>query len=248
MPRFRVTIEYDGARFHGWQVQPDARTVQSVVEQAVEKATTTRTRITGAGRTDAGVHALGQVAHFDSDSALPPETMLKALNHWLPRSVAVRDCHIVPASFHACFSPSTKTYRYRILRGNVRAPLREGRVWNISRALDVRAMHDCAQMLVGEHDFTSFCSEHAEVKTRVRRLLSSDLTEDGDELHYTVAGRGFLYNMVRIIVGTLIDVGLGGMTRDNFAAALLARRRTATGITAPACGLTLMRIDYDDAD
>jgi len=246
MQRFLITIEYDGATFHGWQVQPDVRTVQSVVEDAVAKATTVRTRVTGAGRTDAGVHALGQVAHFDSASALPPETMLKAVNHWLPKPVVVRNCRIVPESFHACFSPSTKTYRYRILRGDLRSPLRAGRVWNISRTLDVPAMSECAQMLVGKHDFTSFCSEHAEVKTRVRRLISSDVVAKDDELHYVVAGRGFLYNMVRIIAGTLVDVGRGEMTPHEFAAALLARRRTATGITAPACGLTLMHIAYDD--
>jgi tRNA pseudouridine38-40 synthase len=241
-----LTLEYDGAEFYGWQLQAEGRTVQGVLEQAVQKATTAFSRVYGASRTDSGVHALGQVAHIQTDSRLDDATLMRALNDWLPPDAAVVDCRTVPEPFHAQFSPSTKLYRYRVLPGAVRRPLREGRVWRVRGPLDREAMRSAAGMLVGEHDFTSFCSEKAEVRSKVRRLLRSEVREADDELHYCVRGQGFLYNMVRIIAGTLVHVGRGGMTAEDFGRALAACDRSATAETAPPHGLTLVRIDYED--
>ena len=244
MRRIMLTLEYDGAGFHGWQLQAGDRTVQGAVEEAVERATTAFARVFGASRTDSGVHALGLVAHFDTDTRLSERELLMAVNHWLPQDAAVTDCREALPEFHAQFSPSTKLYRYRILRSAARHPLREGRVLREWRRLDAGAMREAAAMLRGEHDFTTFCSEHTETEDRVRRVLRSELAEEGDELHYEVQAPGFLYNMVRIVVGTLLQVGLGNMTPEGFAAALAARDRRCAGHTAPARGLTLLRIDY----
>jgi len=244
MPRIMLTIEYEGTHFLGWQLQAEGRTVQGVVEQAVERATTVFSRVTGASRTDSGVHALGQVAHFDTDTRLPPRQLLKAVNHWLPPDVAVLDCRVVPPEFHARFSPSTKLYRYRILQSPVRRPHREPYVLRERHELDVEAMRTCAAMLLGRHDFTSFCSEQAQVDSRVRRIGRSELQQAGDELHYVVEADGFLYKMVRIVVGTLMRVGRCDMTPAQFGEALAARSRKAAGPTAPARALTLMRVAY----
>lgn len=244
MRRLMLTIEYDGTDFYGWQVQAEGRTVQGVLEEAVLKACGEQARVSGASRTDSGVHAEGQVAHFDADSALPPGRLLKALNHWLPHDVAVLDCREAPDGFDARFSAASKLYRYRLLCSQVRRPLRERSTVRVWRPLDRRAMRACAEMLVGEHDFTSFASEHTEAASNVRRLIRSELVEAGDELHYLVEGDGFLYNMVRIIVGTLLEVGLGNLTPDEFAAALAARDRKAAGPTARPRGLALVRVSY----
>ncbi len=246
MRRVMLTLEYDGARFLGWQLQTEGRTVQGVLEAAVEKATGERARLTGASRTDSGVHAEGQVAHFETNTRLGEAELLKALNHWLPLDVAVLDCRAAPPGFDARFSAASKLYRYRILRSAVRHPLREGRVLRVWRPLDVAAMRECAAMLVGQHDFTSFASEHTQAASNVRRLLRSELVEKGEELHYLVEGEGFLYNMVRIIAGTLLRVGLGKMTAEGFAAALQARDRRAAGPTARAHALTLLCVRYPD--
>jgi tRNA pseudouridine38-40 synthase len=241
-----LNIEYDGSEFYGWQLQAEGRTVQRVVEDAVEKATTASCRVYAASRTDSGVHALGQVAHFNTETHLDDETLRRALNDWLPRDVAVVGCRTVSEDFHAQFSASTKLYRYRLLPSAVRHPLREGRVWRVRGPLDARTMNDAAAMLVGEHDFTSFCSEKAEVDSKVRHLIRSEVVQADDELHYVVRGRGFLYNMVRIIVGTLAQVGRGKMTLAEFRMALAARERSTAADTAPPHGLTLMRIDYEN--
>ena len=241
-----LTLEYDGTDFLGWQVQAEGRTVQGVVEDAVRQATTAAARVIGAGRTDSGVHALGQVAHFDTESPLPADTILRAVNHWLPPDVAVQDCREAPPDFHARFSPSTKLYRYRLLRGAVRHPLRERHVLREWRALDVEAMGRCAALLLGAHDFTSFCSEHTESEDHVRRVARSEVVESGDELHYMVEGNGFLYNMVRVIVGTLMQVGRGDVTPDEFAACLAAHDRASAGPTAAARGLALVQITYEN--
>lgn len=245
MRRVMLTIEYDGARFFGWQLQAEGRTVQGAVEDAVRRATTAFSRVTGASRTDSGVHALGQAAHFDTETALDDATLLKAINAWLPDDVAVLDCRTVPADFHVQFAPSTKLYRYRILCSRVPRPLREPRVLRVWQDLDADTMRRAAAALLGEHDFTSFCSEHSEAESKIRTIVRSDIVRQGDELHYLVRGQGFLYNMVRIIVGTLVQVGKGNMTPAEFAAALRARDRKAAFETAPPQGLTLVRIDYE---
>jgi len=241
-----MTLEYDGTDFCGWQLQAEGRTVQGVLEEAIGKASGTASRVAGASRTDAGVHALGQVAHFDTESELSPEQFLKAVNHWSPTDVSVLDCREAPEGFHARFSACSKLYRYRILRSAVRRPLRDALTVRVWRSLDVEAMARCAAMLVGEHDFTSFASEHTEAQSNVRRVTRCELTEDGDELHLLIEADGFLYNMVRIIAGTLLAVGRGKMAPEAFADALEARERTSAGPTAAARGLTLLRVRYPD--
>lgn len=246
MRRIMLTLEYDGTRFQGWQLQAEGRTGQGVLEAAIERATQERCRVHAASRTDAGVHAEGQVAHFDTDSTLPARRLLKAINHWLPTDISVLDAREVDESFHARFGPESKLYRYRILCSQVRRPLRDPFCLRIWRPLDAVAMRRAAALLRGEHDFTSFASEHSEVENRVRTVLRSELIEAGDELQYMVEADGFLYNMVRIIVGTLIQVGEAKRTPESVADALTAAERTAAGPTAPAKGLALVRVDYAD--
>jgi len=246
MRRMMITLEYDGSRFHGWQVQPHARTVQGVLEEALLQTTGEYGRITGASRTDSGVHAQGQVACFDTASELHTGTILRALNYWLPRDVAVLGCCQAPVDFDPRRWARSKQYRYRILRSTERRPLREGYVVRVWCDLNVPAMQECAGMLLGEHDFTSFASEHTEVEGRVRHVLRSEFVPLDDELHYVIEANGFLYNMVRIIVGTLLEVGRGSMSVAEFADALRARDREATGPTAPARALTLVAVRYDD--
>jgi tRNA pseudouridine38-40 synthase len=239
-----ITLEYDGTDFVGWQVQAEERSIQGVLEDALFRTTGERRRVTGASRTDAGVHAEGQVAHFDTESALAPCRFTRALNYWLPPGVAVLDCRETDPGFDARRSALSKLYRYRILRSEVHRPLRERFALRVWRKLDVEAMQRCAGLLAGEHDFTSFASEHTESESNVRRILRSKWAEHGDELHYTVEANGFLYNMVRIMVGTMLEVGVGRMTGEQFAAALEACNRKAAGPTAPAKGLCLVRVRY----
>jgi len=246
MRRLMMTLEYDGTDFRGWQLQAEGRTVQGALEEAIGKASGAASRVTGAGRTDAGVHALGQVAHFDTDSELPADQFLRAVNHWLPKDVSVLDCREAPDGFHARFSAASKLYRYRILRSAVRRPLRDRFAVRVWRSLDVGAMAECAALLVGEHDFASFASEHSAARSSVRRVARSELIEDGDELHLLIEADGFLYNMVRIVAGTLLAVGRGKMTAGAFAEALEARDRTAAGPTAAARGLALLQVNYPD--
>jgi tRNA pseudouridine38-40 synthase len=223
MRRIMLTLEYDGTAFCGWQLQPDERTGQAVLAEAIARTTGVRSRVHAASRTDSGVHAEGQVAHFDTESDLPAWQFVRALNYWLPDDISVLDGHEVGEEFHARFGASAKLYRYRILRSRPPRPLRERFALRIWRPLDTGAMQECAALLAGRHDFTSFASEHSEVEGRERTVL-------------------FLYNMVRIIVGTLLEVGYGRMTTAEFADALEARDRSAAGPTAPAKGLTLVRV------
>lgn len=244
MRRLLITLEYDGTDFCGWQLQAEGPTVQAVVEEAVRRVTQEAVRVTGASRTDSGVHAEGQAAHFDTASALSAERFVPALNFYLPPAVSVLSCRQVDAAFHARFSAAGKLYRYRILRSRPRRPLRERFVLREWRTLDEAAMRRCAALLLGQHDFASFASEHADGQDAVRTVTRSELTESADEMHYMIAANGFLYNMVRAIVGTLLEVGRGNMTEAEFARVLAAGRRDAAGPTAPARGLTLVRVTY----
>jgi len=240
----KLTVEYDGTDYAGWQVQPNERTIQEELEKAIGKATGAETRVTGSGRTDAGVHAEGQVANFFTGSALPPERMMHALNYYLPFDIAVIAASEVPLSFHARKDAVSKLYRYRILPCEVRRPLRSRYALLVRDKLDAEAMRRCADRVLGAHDFAAFASESFRYKSTVREVFRSELIRIGDELQFMIAADGFLYNMVRAIVGTLLDAGRGKLGPEQFQHLLVERDRSRAGATAPAHGLCIVSVDY----
>jgi len=244
MRRIALKVEYDGADFRGWQLQPNGRTVQEVLEQAIKQATGEHSRIHGSGRTDSGAHAEGQVAHFDTDTNIPNERIRGALNHYLPPDTAVLAACEVGDDFHSRFHAHSKLYRYRVLRSSVRRPLRRRVCLRESRPLEVEPMRECARILRGEHDFASFGMETHRRSSTVRTITISEWEEHGDELHYLVEANGFLYRMVRILVGTMLHVGLGKMDVAEFRRILEARDRNQAGPTKSAHGLTLVKVVY----
>jgi len=245
---FRLTLEYDGRDFQGWQVQPGGRrTVQGVLEAAVARVTgAAELRLVGAGRTDAGVHAEGQVAGLAVETGLPPERLARALNGVLPADLAVRACEAAPEGFHARYDATGKHYRYAIWNGPARSPLREARFHRVPSALDLAAMAAAAGQLVGRHDFASFQAAGSAVRSTERTVTRLDVEgEPRGEVRLEVEGEGFLRHMVRILAGTLIDVGLGRTGAGELVTILAARDRRRAGRTAPARGLTLLRVAYD---
>lgn len=246
MRRIALTIEYDGTDFLGWQLQARGRTVQGEVEEAVRRATDASERVVvhGSGRTDTGVHAAGQVAHFDTESDLSPATLTRAVNHWLPADVGVLEAREVSDSFHARFSVVSKLYRYRLLCSEVPRPLRRRAVYRVYEPLDYGRMRACARRLLGVHDFAAFTSAGSSVESTVRRMLRSEWQEVGEELQYFVEADGFTYNLVRALVGTMIQAGRGKIPVREFEEILRSRDRAEAGPTAEACGLTLMRVRY----
>jgi len=245
MPRYKLTIEYDGTPFVGWQVQDNGLSVQGVLVEAVLAFTGERTAIGGAGRTDAGVHALGQVAHVDLARDWPPHTARDALNaHLRPHPVAVLLAERVADDFDARFSATRRHYRYRIVNRRADLALEAQRAWRVPRPLDARAMHDAAQRLVGRHDFTTFRSTECQAKSPVKTLDRLDVMRDGDEVDVIAVARSFLHNQVRSMVGSLVHVGEGKWSADDLAAALAARDRAACGQVVPPQGLYLVRVEY----
>ena len=248
MPRYRLTIEYDGGPFTGWQSQAGGTSVQDLLERAVAIINGEPSMVYGAGRTDAGVHALGQVAHADIPRNDPPEVVANALNALLrPHPIAVISAALAPDDFHARFSAIERAYDYRI--ANRRAPLalELDRAWWISHELDADAMHDAAQVLVGRHDFTSFRAVACQADSPVRSIDELTVTRQGQDIVIRTRARSFLHHQVRNIVGTLKAVGDGKWTRADVAAALAARDRSKAGQTAPACGLYLISVKYPSA-
>jgi tRNA pseudouridine38-40 synthase len=246
----KLTLSYDGSDFSGWQVQPDARTIQGTLASAIGRLTGENVLPQGSGRTDAGVHALAQAATFSTASPIPAENFLKALNDILPASIRILEVKEVPADFHARKSAKAKTYRYRIHRADICPPFLARYVWHFPYPLDEKAMTDAAPAIVGEHDFTSFAAvdpergqENHEV-SNVRTIFSSRFERQDDELLYTVRGNGFLHHMVRNLVGTFILVGKGTLQPQDIARILAARDRSAAGATAPASGLFLVSVEY----
>jgi tRNA pseudouridine38-40 synthase len=245
MPRYKLTIEYDGTPFVGWQMQDNGLSVQGVLVEAVLAFTGERTAIGGAGRTDAGVHALGQVAHVDLARDWPPDTARDALNaHLRPHPVAVLLAERVADDFDARFSATRRHYRYRIVNRRADLALEAQRAWRVPRPLDARAMHDAAQRLVGRHDFTTFRSTECQAKSPVKTLDRLDVMRDGDEVDVIAVARSFLHNQVRSMVGSLVHVGEGKWSADDLAAALAARDRAACGQVVPPQGLYLVRVEY----
>jgi tRNA pseudouridine38-40 synthase len=242
----RLVLEYDGTGFSGWQVQRGKRTVQAEVAKAVQRVTGERVTVVGAGRTDAGVHAEGQVAHLCSRTRIRCEHLVHALNANLPPDVAVLRVDEVPAGFHAQFHASGKTYRYRVLQRSVRSALRRDRAYGFRAPLDVDRMRAAAARLVGTHDFRAFCTEARTRKRTERRVDRLDIRREGDEVLFEIAGSGFLYNMVRTVVGTLLWVGIGKLTPDDVSAILASRDRRRAGPVVPPQGLTLVEVRYPE--
>ncbi len=245
MPRYKLTIEYDGAPFCGWQIQADQVTVQGVLTAAVTALTGDTALVQGAGRTDAGVHARGQVAHVDLARDWPTDTVRDALNaHLRPHPVAVLSAERVPDDFNARMSAVKRHYLYRIINRRADLALDTGHAWRVPRPLDAAAMHDAAQRLVGKHDFTTFRSTECQAKSPVKTLDQLDVVRDGEHVHVITSARSFLHNQVRSMVGSLVAVGDGKWSADGLARALDARDRTACGQVAPPDGLYLMKVDY----
>jgi tRNA pseudouridine38-40 synthase len=245
MPRYRITIEYDGTPFSGWQVQPAAPSVQGALARALERLTGVRPMVTGAGRTDAGVHATGQVAHFDLDKDWNPAKIRDALNFYLrPDPIAVIECAAVEPTFDARRSAVQRSYLYRLLVRRAPPVLDRHRVWWLPVALDADAMHHAAQTLIGRHDFTTFRAAGCQAKSPLRTLDRLDVSRAGDEIHVVAQARSFLHNQVRSLVGTLRLAGDGRLSAEDVRAALDAKDRARCGPVAPPDGLYLTRVDY----
>jgi tRNA pseudouridine38-40 synthase len=245
MPRYKLTIEYDGAPFAGWQLQPDHPTVQGALETAVKATCGEDVRVHGAGRTDAGVHALGQVAHCDIAKHFAPGRLRDAMNaHLRPHPIAVRSAEIVPETFEARFSAVKRHYLYRIANTRANLALDVGRVWRVPRRLDSDAMHAAAQCLIGKHDFTTFRDTECQAKSPEKTLDRLDVAREGDAIRIVTSARSFLHSQVRSMVGSLVWVGQGRWSADDLATALAARDRAACGPVAPPEGLYLVRVDY----
>ena len=245
MPRYRITIEYDGAPFVGWQLQDNGPSVQGAIVAAIEAFCGEKVAVQGAGRTDAGVHALGQVAHFDLATERDTDTVRDALNaHLRPHPVAILAAEKVPADFDARRSAVRRHYRYRIANRRPDLALDRGRAWRVPRPLDADAMHAAAQRLIGKHDFTTFRSTECQAKSPVKTLDRLDVSRAGEEIHIAAVARSFLHNQVRSMVGSLVLVGEGKWTAADLARALEARDRSACGPVAPPEGLYLVQVDY----
>ncbi len=254
MRNIRLILAYDGTDFRGWQRQPDAPTIQGCLEDALQKLTGAPAQVFGSGRTDAGVHALHQVANFHTASTIPCANFVKALNDLLPPTVRIKGADDVATAFHARYDVRCKTYRYRMVLTPVCSPLLWRFVWHYPYPLDRAQMAQAAGLFEGEHDFTSFAAadgqEEEDTKSRVRVILRSRLLwrPRSSMLVYEVTGKGFLRYMVRNIVGTLIEVGRGKLAPSDIPSILAARDRTQAGPTAPAQGLCLMNVEYEQGD
>ena len=245
MPRYRLTIEYDGTPFVGWQIQARGASVQGRLTEAIHKFCSETVSLRGAGRTDAGVHALGQVAHFDLARDWPVETVRAAVNfHLKPDPISIVDCTLVPTEFDARFSAVARHYRYRILARPAPPVLDRDRVWWVPQPLSGDAMAEAAPVLVGRHDFTTFRAAGCQAKSPVKTLDRLEVTVSGDEIVIAASARSFLHNQVRSMVGSLKLVGEGKWNAADLAAALAAADRAACGPVAPARGLYLVKVDY----
>jgi tRNA pseudouridine38-40 synthase len=250
MRNLKIVLAYDGAEFSGWQVQPEAATIQGTLASAIGRVTGEKVLPQGSGRTDAGVHALAQVATFAVESPIPAPNLVKALNDVLPPSIRVLQASEEPLEFHARKSAHAKTYRYRVYRGAICSPFLARYVWHYPFPLDEDAMRRAAGFVIGEHDYTSFAAVDSErgrkdeAVSNLRTIFVSTWERAEEELIYTVRGNGFLHHMVRNLVGTFVLVGKDTVKPEDIAGILAARNRSAAGATAPASGLYLVSVEY----
>lgn len=242
--RVKMIVAYDGTNYKGWQVQPNGITIEEVLNKKLTELLGEEIVVTGASRTDSGVHSLGNVAIFDTHTRMPADKISFALNQRLPEDIVVQGSCEVPEDWHPRYQNSRKTYEYRILNRTFRMPARRFDTYFYHHPLDVEQMKKAASYLEGEHDFKSFCAIGAQVKTTVRTIYSCEVEKDGDIITIRVTGNGFLYNMVRIIAGTLVKVGGGELSPEQISEILSAHDRSAAGPTAPAQGLTMIGIEY----
>ncbi len=247
MPTFKITVAYDGTEFVGWQRQATGVSIQGLLEDAARELAERDVTVVGAGRTDAGVHALAQIAAFTLAREIHADTVLRALNARLPDAVRVVAADEVPSTFHPQFDARAKRYRYRIWNGDVLPPFERRYAWHVPGALDVGAMQLAARLLEGEHDFAAFQSSGSDVETTVRRILKSAIADRtiADLIEYDITGTGFLRHMVRTIVGSLVEVGRGRQRPEWMSAVVESRDRSRAGRAAPAAGLFLVGVDYD---
>ena len=244
MKRVMLIVAYDGTEYHGWQVQPNARTIEGELNRCLSELLQEDIQVIGASRTDAGVHAKGNIAVFDTDARMPAEKISYALNQRLPKDIVIQKSCQVDADFHPRHCDTRKTYSYHIYRGEFPMPLRTRYSYFTYVPLDVTKMREAAAFFLGEHDFKSFCSANTLLESTVRTIEFLDVTEDDRELVITIRGNGFLYNMVRIIAGTLVDVGRGFLAVEDIPDILKACNRERAGQTLPACGLVLEKYEF----
>ena len=245
MPRYRLTIEYDGGPYHGLQAQAGHPTVQASMAAAVKGFSGESVRVHAAGRTDSGVHATGQVVHVDLERNWPPEVVRNALNaHLVPQPIAVLDAALVSTDFHARFSARERRYLYRILARRGPPALEAGKVWHIRKPLDAAAMHEAAQRLLGTHDFTTFRDIACQARSPIKTLDVARVEQLGEEVRLVFTARSFLHRQVRSMTGSLVEVGLGRWSADDLVSALEAKDRAACGAVAPAAGLYLTEVIY----
>ncbi|MCZ2203457.1 tRNA pseudouridine(38-40) synthase TruA [Bartonella sp. A05] len=247
MPRFKLTIEYDGSNYAGWQRQADLRTIQGTIEQAICHFSGQQRTITAAGRTDAGVHATGQVAHVDLTKNWHPHTVRDAINAHLRQQgedIAILNVQNVPDSFDARFCATKRYYLFKILNRRSQPALNAKRVWWLPKPLNAEAMHEAAQRLVGRHDFTTFRSAHCQATSPIRTLERLDIQKEGEEIFLYAQARSFLHHQIRSFAGSLMEVGIGRWTAQDLEDALHAKDRARCGMVAPPSGLYLTKIDY----
>ena len=245
MKRVKLVVAYDGTNYHGWQVQDNGITIEEVLNRTISELVQEDIKVIGASRTDAGVHACGNVAVFDTESRIPGDKFSFALNQRLPEDIRIQESCEVDADFHPRFADTVKTYEYNILNRRFELPTKRLYAAFCYYPMDIERMNQAAAYLVGEHDFKSFCSAGAQVQTTVRTIYAVNVTKADDMVHIRITGNGFLYNMVRIIAGTLMQVGTGLMEPEQVKEILEARDRSKAGPTAVAKGLTLVEIRYE---
>ena len=246
MKRIRVRVAYDGTNYCGWQIQPNGITIEEVLNKAITKLTKVETAVIGASRTDSGVHALGNVAVFDTESTIPPERFSYALNQRLPEDIVVVASDEVPLDWHPRYQDVSKTYEYHVIHTRIPDPTRRLTNYFVSYPLDIETMRKAASYLEGTHDFVSFCNIRTNVEDTVRTVYSLEVLTKGDQITFRIRGNGFLYNMVRAMVGTCVYAAEGKFAPEDVSAILESRNRTAAGPTVPPGGLYMTQLWYDE--